>query len=34
VPPLPIVEPPAIAEAIGAETPCEVAADELPQAGP
>jgi hypothetical protein len=30
----PIVEPPPDAEAIGAETPCEIAADELPQAGP
>jgi len=34
VPPPPIVEPPPSAEAIGAETPCEIAADELPQAGP
>jgi hypothetical protein len=33
-PPQPIVEPPPSAEAIGAETPCEIAADELPQAGP
>jgi hypothetical protein len=34
MPPPPIVEPPPSAEAIGAETPCEIAADELPQAGP
>ncbi len=33
-PPQPIVEPPPSDEAIGAETPCEIAADELPQAGP
>ncbi len=33
-PPQPIVEPPPSAEAVGAETPCEIAADELPQAGP
>jgi hypothetical protein len=33
-PPQPIVEPPPSAESIGAETPCEIAADELPQAGP
>jgi hypothetical protein len=32
--PQPVVEPPPSAEAIGAETPCEIAADELPQAGP
>ncbi|WP_123028410.1 hypothetical protein [Mycolicibacterium stellerae] len=30
----PIVDPPPNAEAVGAETPCEIAADELPQAGP
>ena len=34
MPPPPIVEPSPSAEAIGAETPCEIAADELPQAGP
>jgi hypothetical protein len=34
MPPPPMVEPPPSAEAIGAETPCEIAADELPQAGP
>lgn len=33
-PPPPIVEPPPSAEPLGAETPCEIAADELPQAGP
>jgi len=33
-PPQPIVEPPPSAEPLGAETPCEIAADELPQAGP
>jgi hypothetical protein len=33
-PPQPIVEPPPSAEAVGADTPCEIAADELPQAGP
>jgi hypothetical protein len=33
VPP-PIVEPPPSQEPVGAETPCEIAADELPQAGP
>ena len=32
--PQPIVEPPPSAEPLGAETPCEIAADELPQAGP
>jgi hypothetical protein len=32
-PPEPIVEPPP-GEPLGAETPCEIAADELPQAGP
>jgi hypothetical protein len=32
-PPAPIVEPPSL-EVAGAETPCEIAADELPQAGP
>ena len=30
----PIVEPAPSAEPVGAETPCEIAADELPQAGP
>jgi hypothetical protein len=30
----PIVEPPPSAEPLGARTPCEIAADELPQAGP
>ncbi|HKV20345.1 MAG TPA: hypothetical protein VJR50_15040 [Mycobacterium sp.] len=34
MPPPPIVEPPPDAEPLGAETPCEIAADELPQAGP
>jgi hypothetical protein len=34
MPPPPMVEPPPSAEAIGAKTPCEIAADELPQAGP
>jgi hypothetical protein len=34
MPPPPMVEPPPSAEAIGAETPCEIAADQLPQAGP
>jgi hypothetical protein len=33
-PPQPIVEPPPAPEPVGAETPCEIAADELPQAGP
>jgi hypothetical protein len=33
-PPPPIVDPPPTAEPLGAETPCEIAADELPQAGP
>lgn len=33
-PPRPIVAPPPSAEPVGAETPCEIAADELPQAGP
>ncbi len=33
-PPEPIVEPPPSAESVSAETPCEIAADELPQAGP
>ncbi len=33
-PPQPIVAPPPAPEPIGAETPCEIAADELPQAGP
>ncbi len=33
-PPQPIVEPAPSAEPLGAETPCEIAADELPQAGP
>ena len=33
-PPQPIVEPAPSAEPVGAETPCEIAADELPQAGP
>ena len=33
-PPQPIVEPPPGSEPLGAETPCEIAADELPQAGP
>ena len=32
-PPPPTVEPPPEAEQLGAETPCEIAADELPQAG-
>jgi hypothetical protein len=32
--PQPIVDPPPSAEPLGAETPCEIAADELPQAGP
>jgi hypothetical protein len=32
--PDPVAEPPQDAEAVGAETPCEIAADELPQAGP
>jgi hypothetical protein len=34
MPPPPIVEPPPDAEPLGAQTPCEIAADELPQAGP
>jgi hypothetical protein len=33
-PPEPVVEPPPTADPLGAETPCEIAADELPQAGP
>jgi hypothetical protein len=33
-PPDPVAEPPQDAEPVGAETPCEIAADELPQAGP
>lgn len=33
-PPQPVVEPPPSVEPLGAETPCEIAADELPQAGP
>ncbi len=33
-PPPTIVEPPPSSEPLGAETPCEIAADELPQAGP
>ena len=33
-PPQPIVEPPPSAEPVSSETPCEIAADELPQAGP
>ncbi len=33
-PPEPVVDPPPPADALGAETPCEIAADELPQAGP
>jgi hypothetical protein len=33
-PPQPIVEPAPSAEPVGAETLCEIAADELPQAGP
>lgn len=33
-PPQPIVEPPPSAEPVSGETPCEIAADELPQAGP
>lgn len=33
-PPEPVVEPPPPADPLGAETPCEIAADELPQAGP
>ncbi len=33
-PPQPIVEPPPSPEPVSAETPCEIAADELPQAGP
>ena len=33
-PPQPIVGPPPSAEPVGAETPCGIAADELPQAGP
>ena len=33
-PPQPLVEPPPNPEPVGAETPCEIAADELPQAGP
>lgn len=33
-PPPPTAEPPPDAEQLGAETPCEIAADELPQAGP
>ena len=32
-PPQPIVEPPPSPEPVGGETPCEIAADELPQAG-
>jgi hypothetical protein len=32
--PPPIVEPPPAQELAGAQTPCEIAADELPQAGP
>jgi len=34
IPPVPIQEPPVTPEPVGAETPCEIAADELPQAGP
>ena len=34
MPPAPVVEPPPTADPLGAETPCEIAADELPQAGP
>jgi hypothetical protein len=33
-PPEPVVESPPDAPPVGAETPCEIAADELPQAGP
>jgi surface antigen len=33
-PPEPLVESPPDAAPVGAETPCEIAADELPQAGP
>ncbi len=33
-PPAPITEPPPNVEPLGAETPCEIAADALPQAGP
>ncbi|WP_234816411.1 hypothetical protein, partial [Mycolicibacterium agri] len=33
-PPQPVSEPPPDAESLGAQTPCEIAADELPQAGP
>jgi hypothetical protein len=33
-PPQPVVQPPPDAEPLAAETPCEIAADELPQAGP
>ena len=33
-PPQPVVEPPPSPEPLGAEAPCEIAADELPQAGP
>jgi hypothetical protein len=33
-PPQPIVEPPPSQEPVSGETPCEIAADELPQAGP
>ncbi len=33
-PPQPIVEPPPSPEPVSAGTPCEIAADELPQAGP
>lgn len=34
LPPPPVVEAPPRPEPLGAETPCEIAADELPQAGP
>ncbi len=33
-PPQPIVDPPPSPEPLSAESPCEIAADELPQAGP
>jgi hypothetical protein len=33
-PPEPVVDPPPAADGLGAQTPCEIAADELPQAGP
>lgn len=34
LPPPPVEDPPPSSQPLGAETPCEIAADELPQAGP